>query len=250
MFAIIVYRTGVLLRRNYSSKCFGNYHLRKQYNTRARQLELVPETAKHARGKRFEVKLDGDKAAEGVVNMMGGVDKVGVVGPYVTKIVKDYEDETANEKRRMTVVKDLIKAMEISKEKLVKDIEVRLNHVSCRFCSLKVHMSDHFSFTIYFCRHHSSQAIKARIISCEEECEATKGRLEADIHGKQHQLELLNNRISSLKDLKGVESTIKRLDAEYEQLQLLQKKQEKENIAKMKAVTDELRREVNVGEGV
>ena len=96
-------------------------------------MELVPETAKHARGKRFEVKLDGDKAAEGVVNMMGGVDKVGVVGPYVTKIVKDYEDETANEKRRMTVVKDLIKAMEISKEKLVKDIEVRLNHVSCRF---------------------------------------------------------------------------------------------------------------------
>jgi SMC interacting uncharacterized protein involved in chromosome segregation len=104
-----------------------------EYNTRARQLELVPETAKHARGTRFEVKLDGDKAAEGVVNMMGGVDIVGVVGPYVTKIVKDYEDETANEKRRMTVVKDLIKAMDISKEKLVKDIEVRLNHVSCRF---------------------------------------------------------------------------------------------------------------------
>ena len=45
-----------------------------EYNARARQLELVPETARHARGKRFEVKLDGDKAAEGVVSMMGGVD--------------------------------------------------------------------------------------------------------------------------------------------------------------------------------
>jgi len=122
-----------------------------EYNTRARQLELVPETAKHARGKRFEVKLNGDKAAEGVVNMMGGVDIVGIVGPYVTKIVKHYESETANEKRRMAVVKDLIKAMEVSKEKLVEEIEVRLNHVSCRFRSLKVHMSDHFSFTIYFC---------------------------------------------------------------------------------------------------
>ena len=124
----------------------------------------------------------------------------------------------------------------------MEEIEVRLNHVSCRFRSLKVHMSDHFSFTIFFCRHHSSQAIKTRIISCEEECEATKGRLEADIHGKQHQLELLNNRISSLKDLKGVESTIKKLDAEYEQLQARQQKEEKENMAKIKAVTDELRR--------
>ena len=125
----------------------------------------------------------------------------------------------------------------------MEEIEVRLNHVSCRFRSLKVHMSDHFSFTIFFCRHHSSQAIKTRIISCEEECEATKGRLEADIHGKQHQLELLNNRISSLMDLKGVESTIKKLDAEYEQLQAQQQKEEKENIAKIKAVTDELANE-------
>jgi SMC interacting uncharacterized protein involved in chromosome segregation len=102
-----------------------------EYNARARQLELVPETARHARGKRFEVKLDGDKAAEGVVSMMGGVDIVGAVEPHVTKLIKHYESETANEKRRMAVVKDLIKAMEISKDKLVEDIEVSLTHISC-----------------------------------------------------------------------------------------------------------------------
>ena len=106
-----------------------------EYNARARQLELIPETAKHARGKRFEVKLDGDKAAEGVVSMMGGVDIVGAAEPHVTKLIKHYESETANEKRRMAVVKDLIKAMEISKEKLVEDIEVSLTCIPCRFRS-------------------------------------------------------------------------------------------------------------------
>lgn len=111
-----------------------------EYNARARQLELIPQTAKHARGKRFEVKLDGDMAAEGVVNLMGGVDLAGVVEPHVTKLVKDYESETANEKRRMAVVKDLIKAMEVSKEKLVEEIKVSPTEVSCRFRSQCPHV--------------------------------------------------------------------------------------------------------------
>ena len=46
----------------------------------------------------------------------------------------------------------------------------------------------------------------------------------------------------SLNDPKGVESTIKKLDAEYEQLQIRQQKEEKKNIAKIMAVTDEIRR--------
>ena len=53
----------------------------------------------------------------------------------MTKLIKHYESETANEKRRMAVVKDLIKAMEISKEKLVEDIEVSLTCIPCRFRS-------------------------------------------------------------------------------------------------------------------
>ena len=104
-----------------------------EYNTRARQLELIPETAKHARGKRFEVKLNGDQAAEGVMNMMGGEDILGVMGPYVMKLVNDYERKTAEEKRRLTVVKELIKTMEISREKTMKDIEVIPNHVPSDF---------------------------------------------------------------------------------------------------------------------
>jgi hypothetical protein len=214
-----------------------------EYNTRARQLELIPEVARHARGKRFEVKLDGDKAAEGVINMMGGVDILGVMGPYVTNLVNDYESKTAEEKRRLTVVKELIKTMKISREKTVKDIEVIQNNDSCRFFSFKVYSFIHFTCTCpVFLIRLSSQAIKVRVISCDEESEATKERLEADIQAKQRQLELLNNRISSLNDPKGVESTIMELDAEYEQLKLRQQREEKENMAKLKAVTDEIRR--------
>ena len=99
------------------------------YNAPVRQLELIPQTAKHTRGKRFEVKLDGDMAAEGVVNLMGGVDLVGVVEPHVTKLVKDYESKTADVKKR------IVKDMEVSKEKLVEEIKVSLTQVSCRFHS-------------------------------------------------------------------------------------------------------------------
>jgi len=101
-----------------------------EYNARARQLELIPETAKHAKGKKFEVVLDGNKAADGVVDMFGGVDVAGVVEPHVIKLIKNYEGDTANEKKQMAVKNNLIKEMESEKKKLVQDVEVRLYHVS------------------------------------------------------------------------------------------------------------------------
>jgi hypothetical protein len=51
----------------------------------------------------------------------------------------------------------------------------------------------------------------------------------------------LNDRISSLNDPKGIETTIKKCDDEYEQLKNRQRKEEKENLAKMKAASDEIR---------
>ena len=99
-------------------------------------------------------------------------------------------------------------------------------------------------YNISWCRHHPYQAIKDRINSCEEECEDTKERLEADIQGKRRQFELLNSKISSLTDPKGVESTIKKLDAEYKQLQARQQKEEKENMANIKAVTDKIEKKM------
>ena len=88
--------------------------------------------------------------------------------------------------------------------------------------------------------HHPSQAINDRILFCDEECETTKKRFEADIQAKQRQLELLNNKISSPDDPKGIESTIKNLNAEYEQLKLQQHREDKKNMAKLTAVTNEL----------
>ena len=70
---------------------------------------------------------------------------------------------------------------------------------------------------------------------------STRVKLEADIQDKRRQLEILNNRISSLNNPKGIESTIKRYDDEYEELQLRQQKEERENQAKLKAVSDEIR---------
>ena len=85
------------------------------------------------------------------------------------------------------------------------------------------------------------KAIKQRITSSEYECKSNKVKLESDIQDKRRQLEILNDRISSLNDPKGIETTIKKCDDEYEQLKNRQRKEEKENLAKMKAASDEIR---------
>ena len=96
----------------------------EEYNSQARQLELAPKTAKHAKGHNLEVQLKMDMAVDGVVKMMGGVDVAGAVKPHVKKLVKGYESEAANEKRRIVEVKDQIESAESSSEQLVEDIEV------------------------------------------------------------------------------------------------------------------------------
>ena len=85
------------------------------------------------------------------------------------------------------------------------------------------------------------KAIKQRITSSEYECKSNKVKLESDIQDKRRQLEILNDRISSLNDPKGIETTIQKCDDEYEQLKNRQRKEEKENLAKMKAASDEIR---------
>lgn len=51
----------------------------------------------------------------------------------------------------------------------------------------------------------------------------------------------MNSRITSLNDPKGIESEIKKYDNVYKELQDRQRKEERENLAKMKAVSDEIR---------
>ena len=88
--------------------------------------------------------------------------------------------------------------------------------------------------------HFIEQAIEHRITSLEYECKSKKAKLEGDIQDKPRQLETLNDSISSLNDPKGIETTIKEYNDEYEQLQSRQRKEEKEYLAKMKAVLDEI----------
>lgn len=96
----------------------------EEYNAKARQLELVPSSAKHAKGQHFEVTLNKDRAAEGVVQLMGGVDIDGGVKPHVNKLVRGYESEMANEKRRMVDIKERVEATGSSQQQVVEDIEV------------------------------------------------------------------------------------------------------------------------------
>jgi len=96
----------------------------EEYNGQARQLELIPKNAKHAKGHTFEVKLDKKKAEDSVVNMMGGVDISGVVKPHVKKLVKGYEGEVVSQKRQLVEVKDQVEDVQRSSEQVVDDIEV------------------------------------------------------------------------------------------------------------------------------
>ena len=114
----------------------------EEYNGKASQLELVPSKAKHAKGHKFEVKLDKKKAGEGVTNIMGGVDIMGVMKPHVKKLINGYESETTNEKRQLAEIKDQAEATESSTEQLVEDIEVRTSV----FVMLEIIMEQALSF--------------------------------------------------------------------------------------------------------
>ena len=104
----------------------------EEYNGQARQLELIPKNAKHAKGHTFEVKLDKRKAEDSAVNMMGGVDISGVAKPHVKKLAKGYEGEVLSQKRQLVEVKDQVEDVQRSSERVVDDIEVSL-YLLCGF---------------------------------------------------------------------------------------------------------------------
>lgn len=96
----------------------------EEYNAMAKQVELIPKNAKHAKGQNFEIKLDRDKAIEGVVQLTGFVDIEGVVKPHVKKLVRGYESEMVNEKRQIVEVKEQIESAESASEQLADEVEV------------------------------------------------------------------------------------------------------------------------------
>jgi len=96
----------------------------QEYNSKATDLELIPETAKHAKGKKLEVILDQGSAAEGTVQLTGGVDVTGAAKSHVEKFVKTYDREISTEKRRMMEVKENVEAVESSSADLAENIGV------------------------------------------------------------------------------------------------------------------------------
>lgn len=96
-----------------------------EYNSKGTSLELIPENAKLAKGQKLEIRLDEERALDGIVEMMGGVDVANVVKPYVQKLTEDYKSEAFNEKERVVELKENIESMESLSEQLAEDIEVR-----------------------------------------------------------------------------------------------------------------------------
>ncbi|KAL7496652.1 hypothetical protein ACHAWT_004783 [Skeletonema menzelii] len=186
----------------------------QEYNSKATDLELIPETAKHAKGKKLEVILDQGSAAEGIVQLMGGVDVTGAAKSHVEKFVKTYDREISTEKRRMMELKENAETVETSGADLAENIDV----------------------------------IKEKIVSSQEECNVEQQNLENEIKAKKKELERLNTKISSLNNPQSIEAAIEKYDAQYRQLQTQQQKEEKEHAATLKAVSEEIRSAVELAE--
>ena len=100
-----------------------------EYKMKARQLELIPKTAKHAKGVTLEVLLDKSKAADGAVELLGGMNIGLTVKEHVAKTVQEYESETAKEQRRIMELKAQIQTTDNAFVKLIEDIEVSVRLV-------------------------------------------------------------------------------------------------------------------------
>mmetsp|Transcript_19429 Transcript_19429/g.33117 ORF Transcript_19429/g.33117 Transcript_19429/m.33117 type:complete len:706 (-) Transcript_19429:92-2209(-) len=186
----------------------------QEYNSKATDLELIPETAKHAKGKKLEVILDEESAAEGTIQLMGGVDVAGAAKSHVEKFVKTYDREILTEKRRMIEVKENVEAVESSGADLAENIDF----------------------------------IKERIVCSQEECNAEQQKLENEVKAKKDELERLNTKISSLNDPQSIETAIEKYNAQYRQLQTRQQKEEKDHAVRLKAVSEEIRSAVELAE--
>lgn len=120
----------------------------QEYNSKATNLELIPETAKHAKGKKLEVILDQGSAAEGIALLMGGVDVAGASKSHVEKYVKTYDREILTEKRRMMEVKENVEAVESSSAGLAENIDVSLISIACLVCCFSLLLLMVHSFSL------------------------------------------------------------------------------------------------------
>lgn len=216
----------------------------QEYNSKATDLELIPETSKHAKGKKLEVILDQGSAAEGIVQLMGGVDVAGAAKSHVEKFVKTYDREISTEKRRMMELKENAEAVESSGADLAENIDVSLT--STLVClPLGLCCVAHL---VQLARIQLVQTIKERIVSSQEECNAEQEKLESEIKAKKKELERLKTKINSLNDPQSIEAAIEKYDAQYRQLQAQQQKEQKEHAATLKAVSEEIRSAVELAE--
>lgn len=90
------------------------------------------------------------------------------------------------------------------------------------------------------------QAIKDKIAASRKEFTTEQELLQSEIQSKQRQLQILQSKITTLNDPGETESAIFKYEKQYKELLVSQKKQDKENVARKRAVTDEIRKVIEV----
>jgi kinetochore protein NDC80 len=98
----------------------------QDYNAKGADLELIPETAKNAKGKNLEIRLN-EAVAQSLEGLLG-VDVSGAVVQHMRKVTEEYKQKTTEEKRRIKDLKEKMAVLDSASQELHEEIEV-----SCRF---------------------------------------------------------------------------------------------------------------------
>jgi FtsZ-binding cell division protein ZapB len=102
----------------------------EEYNSKAKGLELIPETAKNAHGKKLQCKVNDEVDT---MQALLGVD-VDEVMDHVKKVGDGYEREKKDEKRRARELKERADALEAECDELDQEIEVSLGTIAFICC--------------------------------------------------------------------------------------------------------------------
>eukprot|EP00804_Cyclotella_cryptica_P023223 CCRYP_000416-RA/>CCRYP_000416-RA protein AED:0.05 eAED:0.05 QI:835/1/1/1/1/1/3/192/486 len=180
----------------------------QDYNAKGVDLELIPETAKNSKGKNLEIRLNED-AAQSLEGLMG-LDVRGKAVPHMKKVAEEYKKETIQGKRQSADLNERMEVFDAASQEFDQEIE----------------------------------SMELKITTRQEESKTEEEQLESDILATHRQRELLQTKITTLNDPSGTESTIAKSDALYKELQVLQKKRDQENVTRLKAVAEEIRRAV------
>jgi len=178
-----------------------------KYNARASELLLIPETAPNARGKNFMIKVQKEHAEDRYrSHLLGGVDVEGMVSPSIRHLKGSYSDRTDQARREIL---DLLDREEASNEQLAETTD-------------------------------KSEMLAEKIKKNEEIITKEKKEHGVSLSVRLKEIELLETKISSIRDPMALEAAITKYQKQCAQLEALRRQHHEKNVAKKKAVQQEI----------